>query len=34
MIKHFIITGDCHGVVAVKHRIEDIILNNFQRGAR
>ena len=27
MIKHFIVTGDCHGVVAVKHRLEDIFLN-------
>ena len=32
MIKHFIITGDCHGVIAVKHRIQDIILNtDYQR---
>jgi 3-oxoacid CoA-transferase subunit A len=27
MIKNFLLTGDCHGVIAVKHRIEDIILN-------
>ena len=32
MIKHFIVTGDCHGVIAVKHRIENIILNtDYQR---
>jgi 3-oxoacid CoA-transferase subunit A len=32
MVKYFIVTGDCHGVIAVKHRIEDIILNtNYQR---
>ena len=27
MIKNWLVTGDCHGVVAVKHRIEDILLN-------
>lgn len=32
MIKNFLISGDCHGVVALKHRIEDIILNtDYQR---
>ena len=32
MIKHFIITGDCHGISAVKYRVEDIILNtNYPR---
>ncbi len=27
MIKNFLVTGDCHGVIAVKHRLEDIFLN-------
>lgn len=27
MIKNWLVTGDCHGVVAVKHRIQSIYLN-------
>jgi len=26
-IKNWLVTGDCHGVIAVKHRLEDIFLN-------
>lgn len=27
MIKSWLVTGDCHGVIAVKHRLENIFLN-------
>lgn len=27
MIKNWVMTGDCHGVIAVKHRLQDIYLN-------
>ena len=27
MIKNWVVTGDCHGVIAVKHRLQAIYLN-------
>lgn len=27
MIKNWLVTGDCHGIIAVKHRLESIFLN-------